>query len=658
MAADSASSSYERLLDCPGPSNECDSDSAGAGNKGLHLDEVPEEESAAGECGRCVRSQLASMCARHSLSRRLPITQWLPQYTLSLFLHDIVAGLTVGMTAIPQGIAYAVVAGLEPQYGLYSGFMGSFTYVLFGSTKDITVGPTAIMALMTQTYVLSYGADFAVLLTFLSGCIITLFGLLQLGFVVDFISMPVTVGFTSAAAITIAASQLKGLFGLKGSADKFMDSIVNFFERIHEAQLWDTVLGISTIVALLLLKKLTAFRVKGNPPGQTISTFRRVWGNTLWLFSLARNAIVVFIGVGLAYVFFLYGFRPFTLTGKIGEGFPPIGLPPFSTVFRNQTYTFIEMTSALGSSLIAIPLISILESIAIAKAFSKGKAVDATQEMIALGLGNIMGSFVRSMPVTGSFTRTAVNNASGVRTPAGGIFTGLIVLGALGLLTSTFYFIPKATLAGLIMTAMFSMIDYEVVSLLWRTKRIDLIPLGATFVFCLALGLEYGMIVGITVNLLILLYHSARPPVNMKWVVVNGCNVLLVTPAQSLAFPSAEYVREVIVADCNEHRDESQQSAVVIDGVNLFNIDSTVAKVIKLLSEDLKVLEVPIFLWRWPLPVTQTMLGIDPKMKPLFRNATTLDLVLSLENRVRHESEGLLEEDTAVSIMNGGQHVA
>lgn len=155
---------------------------------------------------------------------------------------------------------------------------------------------------------------------------------------------------------------------------------------------------------------------------------------------------------------------------------------------------------------------------------------------------------------------------------------------------------------------------------------------------------------------------------------VNGCNVLLVTPAQSLAFPSAEYVREVIVADCNEHRDESQQSAVVIDGVNLFNIDSTVAKVkfnltfifscppafhlsthsfkhilhglmlfffsqvIKLLSEDLKVLEVPILLWRWPLPVTQTLLGIDPKMKPLFRNAATLDLVLCkfLDYSFRH----------------------
>ncbi|XP_034243364.1 sodium-independent sulfate anion transporter-like isoform X2 [Thrips palmi] len=652
MAADNTS--YERLLERPGPSSPS---SESARNKHLHIDEVPERESPLRECGRCVRSQLASMCARHTLARRLPITQWLPRYTLSLFLHDVMAGLTVGMTAIPQGIAYAVVAGLEPQYGLYSGFMGSFVYVLFGSTKDITVGPTAIMALMTQTYVLSYGADFAVLLTFLSGCVITLFGLLQLGFVVDFISMPVTVGFTTAAAITIASSQLKGLFGLKGSTDKFMDSIVNFFERIHEAQLWDSVLGISTIVALLLLQKLTVFRVKGNPPGQTISTFRRVWGNTLWLLSLARNAIVVFFGVGLAYVLFLNGHSPFTLTGKIGEGFPPIGLPPFSTVFRNETYSFVEMTSALGSSLIAIPLISILESIAIAKAFSKGKAVDATQEMIALGLGNMLGSFVRSMPVTGSFTRTAVNNASGVRTPAGGIFTGLLVMGALGLLTSTFYYIPKATLAGLIMTAMFSMIDYEVVSLLWRTKRIDLIPLGATFVFCLALGLEYGMIVGITVNLLILLYHSARPPVNMKWVVVNGCNVLLVTPAQSLAFPSAEYVREVIVADCNEHRDESQQSAVVIDGVNLFNIDSTVAKVIKLLSEDLKVLEVPIFLWRWSLPVTQTLLGIDPKMKPLFRNATTLDLVLSLENRVRHESEGLMDEDTAVSMMNGGQHV-
>lgn len=655
MASDNTS--YERLLSRPGPSNRRDSVQSGD-RKHLQHDETNEKDLPSQECGPYIRSQLVSMCARHTLARRLPITQWLPQYTWNFFLHDLMAGLTVGMTAIPQGIAYAVVAGLEPQYGLYAGFMGSFMYVFFGSTKDITVGPTAIMALMTQTYVLNYGPDFAVLLTFLSGCMITLFGLLQLGFVVDFISMPVTIGFTSAAAITIATSQLKGLFGLKGKTDKFLDSLVNFFEHIHEAHLWDALLGISTIVALLLMQKLRIFRVKGNPQGQQVSSARRIFGNIMWLISLARNAIVVFFGIGLSYVLYLNGHTPFSLTGKIAEGFPPFEPPPFSTVFKNETYSFVEMTSALGSSIIAIPLISILESIAIAKAFSKGKAVDATQEMIAIGLGNIAGSFVRSMPITGSFTRTAVNNASGVRTQAGGIFTGLLVIGALGLLTSTFFFIPKATLSGLIMTAMFFMIDYDVVSLLWRTKRIDLIPLGATFVFCLLLGLEYGMIVGIAVNLLILLYHSARPPVDMKWTVINGCNVLLVAPAQSLAFPSAEYVREVIVADCNLHRDESQQSAVIIDGANLLYIDSTVAKVVKLLSEDLKVLEVPIFLWRWPPAVTQTLLGIDPKMKPLFKNGPSVDLVINdLENCVRHDVEGLTDEDTSVSMMNGIHHV-
>lgn len=632
----------------------------GNGNKHLSPDGTPEKIAPSEACGVYVRNQLASMWTVESLKRRLPITKWLPCYTWSLFFHDLMAGLTVGMTAIPQGIAYAVVAGLEPQYGLYSGFMGSFLYVIFGSTKDVTVGPTAIMALMTQTYVLNFGPDFAVLLTFLSGCIITFFGLLQLGFVVDFISMPVTVGFTSAAAITIATSQLKGLFGLKGRSDKFLDSLINFFEHIHEARLWDALLGISTIGALLIMQRLSVFRVKRNsqdPQQQPVSMPRRIIGNTLWLISLSRNAIVVIIGVLLAYILYANGYEDkFSLTGKIAEGFPPIGLPPFSTTLRNETVNFIEMTSTLGSSLIAIPLISILESIAIAKAFSKGKAVDATQEMIALGLGNIAGSFVRSMPVTGSFTRTAVNNASGVRTPAGGIFTGLIVLAALGLLTSTFYFIPKATLAGLIMTAMFFMIDYKVVSLLWRTKRIDLIPLGATFLCCLLLGLEYGMVIGIAVNLLILLYHSARPPVDTKWTEVNGCNVLVVKPAQSLAFPSAEYVRAVIVADCNQHKDESQQTAVIIDGANLFHIDSTVAKVVKLLSEDLKVLGVPIYLWRWSPTVTQTLLGIDPKMKPFFHNGSTLELVLASENHLRHEA-GFAEEDSGVIPVNGGHQI-
>lgn len=189
------------------------------------------------------------------------------------------AGLTVGLTAIPQGIAYAVVAGLEPQYGLYAGFMGCFVYFILGSCKDITIGtcaaacvhcgllllltkyflyvhtlkgPTAIMSLMIQKYVTD-SADLAILSAFLSGIIILACGLLNLGFLVQFISQPVTIGFTSAAAITIGSSQIKSLLGLPGTSNDFVDAWQNTFRHIGETKLWDTVLGVSTIIFLLVL---------------------------------------------------------------------------------------------------------------------------------------------------------------------------------------------------------------------------------------------------------------------------------------------------------------------------------------------------------------------------------------------------------------------
>ncbi|XP_029172772.1 sodium-independent sulfate anion transporter-like isoform X2 [Nylanderia fulva] len=391
--------------------------------------------------------------------RRIPIVTWLPLYSWGKLLQDILAGLTVGLTAIPQGIAYAIVAGLPAQYGLYSSFMGCFVYLVFGSSKDVTVGPTAIMALLVQKHVIKLGEDLAVLMCFLSGAVITVLGVLHLGFLVDFISMPVICGFSNAAAIIIAASQLGTLLGIKGRSESVIDAISKVIDHINEIQLWDTVLGVCSMMVLVLLKQLP-----GKKSGRPFEKF-------MWLLSLARNAIVVMIGTIIAYVLFSYDIKPFQITGNITEGLPPLSLPPFTVTKGNETYTFVMLIGEYGSSIISIPLIAILESIAIAKAFAKGKTLDANQEMLALGLCNVFGSFVRSMPVTGSFTRTAVNNASGVKTPMGGMITGTLVLLACGLLTSTFKFIPKATLAAVIIIAMFYMFEIQTFIVLWRTKR-------------------------------------------------------------------------------------------------------------------------------------------------------------------------------------------
>uniref|UniRef100_A0A182MJ89 STAS domain-containing protein n=1 Tax=Anopheles culicifacies TaxID=139723 RepID=A0A182MJ89_9DIPT len=549
--------------------------------------------------GPMLTSKLGGFCNRKFLLKRFPILQWLPEYEANFLVEDIVAGLSVGLTVIPQGIAFAVMANLEPQYGLYSAFMGCFVYCVFGSCKDLTIGPTAIMALMVQVYVGSLGADFAILLTFLTGCIILMFGLLNLGFLVQFISMPVTAGFTSAAAITIASGQVKSLLGLPGRSNEFVHSWINVYQHIGQTKLWDALLGIATIIVLLVLRTLRG---------------RSAVGKYL---ALARNAIVVIGGAALAYYFSTIGCKPFSLTGAVTPGLPPVGLPPFTTVLNNQTLGFSEMTSKLGSSIIALPLIAILETIAIVKAFSKGKSIDATQELVALGMCNIFGSIVSSMPITGSFTRTAVNNNSGVRTPLGGIATGVLVLLSLGLLTDTFYFIPKSVLAGVMIAAMFFMVEFHAAAEIWRTKKVDVIPFVVTLVSCPLLGLEYGMVIGIALNICFVLYMTSRPKIDQAILRTrSGIEAMVVKPDQSLIYTSIEYLKHEIV----KMTDKTQVVTVIIDGSNVSYVDSTAAKIFSSIVEELTMRGRTVLLWNWNRSVRCTLIRLDKEQfYPLFK---------------------------------------
>ncbi|XP_076396975.1 sodium-independent sulfate anion transporter isoform X3 [Megachile rotundata] len=477
-----------------------------------------------------LREKMARCDINRYAKRRLPILSWLTTYKLPWLPQDALAGFTVGLTAIPQGIAYGVVAGLSPEYGLYASFMASFVYIVFGSCKSITIGPTAIMATMVQPLVVAYGPDIAVLLTFLKGCMIALLGLFHLGFLLSFISLPVITGFTAAASINIAASQFKSLLGIPGRSEDLVDALDAIFSNLEKIRYQDTLLGVVTIAVLVLFK------------------------------------------------------TPFVLTGTLGEGLPPFGPPPFSIIANNRTYDFIETTTAMGTTLFFVPVVSAIEHMAIAKAFAMGKSLDATQEMLALGLCNMFGSFVRSMPVTGSFTRTAVNHSSGVKTTFGGLFTGCLVLLASSLLTSTFRFIPKATLAAVIICAMYYMLDFKTYALLWRARKVDFFLMLITFLFCVFLKLEWGILIGIVLNLVILLYFSTRFTVQTEVEQTGDKALIRVTPEETIAFPAAEDFRARIMK-----LSENNSSNVVLDCKNLKRIDVTVAKNLKLLSNDLQL---------------------------------------------------------------------
>ncbi|XP_031353794.1 sodium-independent sulfate anion transporter-like [Photinus pyralis] len=280
------------------------------------------------------------------------------------------------------------------------------------------------------------------------------------------------------------------------------------------------------------------------------------------------------------------------------------------------------MIKQYESSVAFVPLIAVLEHMAIAKSFAKGKTVDATQEMIALGLCNLSGSLIRSMPVTGSFNRSAINKASGVQTTLAGVMVTIMVLFALVFLTTSFSFIPKATLAAMLIYAVAHVVDYKAIITLWRTKKMDLIPFVITLVASLIIGLEYGILIGIGSNIIFLLYSSARPSIEIEREKFPQGDVFVVTPCRSLQFPSAEYLREKVIQDCYDPK-----VTVVLNGKHINNVDATVAKNFKVLADDLILREQSIIFWNFKMNVKNICKGVDQKLVDLFTDGNLQDII-------------------------------
>ena len=281
----------------------------------------------------------------------------------------------------------------------------------------------------------------------------------------------------------------------------------------------------------------------------------------------------------------------------------------------NETHTFSDMLQHLGPESISLPLVAILELVAIAKAFADGAQIQATQEMIALGLCNIIGSFALSMPITGSFTRTALNNASGVQTPASGIFTAMLIVLALSLLTSTFYYIPKASLAGLIITAMFYMIDYKIMRRLWYSSKRELFILIATMCVCLSLGLEYGIMAGVIIDALSLLFSIARPSIEVNAVGASKGNMVLISLPESLSYCAADHVRRKILNSANNAEFDT---VIVVDGSNLRNMDTTVASNLMSIIKDMEKRSVQIMFLNFDMSLKKTCTDINSNFADKF----------------------------------------
>nr|XP_032519494.1 sodium-independent sulfate anion transporter-like isoform X1 [Danaus plexippus plexippus]XP_032519504.1 sodium-independent sulfate anion transporter-like isoform X1 [Danaus plexippus plexippus] len=583
------------------------------------------------------RAALRRRFNKKTLNKRFPVTAWLPQYNVEEAIGDVIAGVSVGLTVIPQSLAYSNIAGLPPQYGLYGSFIGCFVYIILGGCRAVPAGPTAIASLLTWQ-VAGGVVEKAILLNLLTGLVELMMGVLGLGFLINFVSGPVSSGFTSAVALMIATSQVKDMFAISVTGTTFLQQWISVFQNIHNASLWDPVLGFICIALLLSMRKIGMIKLGAkNPEGP--STRQKVLTRCMWLLGTCRNAIVVVASGALGFWFVSeQGSSPVRLMGEnvpdgaIPSGVPTPQAPPMSYVRAdNTTADFLEMVSELGSGLLVIPIIVLLEDIAICKAFSDGRTIDATQEMIALGVANIANSFMQAYPGGGSLARSVVSNGSGVRTTFNGLYTGVMVILALQFFTQYFEYIPKAALAAVIISAILFMVEYDVIKPMWRAKKLDLIPGVGTFILCLTLPIELGILTGVVVNIIFILYHAARPKFSVEMLKTEqGVEYLMITPDRCLMFPSVDYVRR-LVTKCAA----SSSVPVVIECTHIYSADYTAAKSIEQLTGDFHARQQPLYFYNVKPSVCSIFEAVTkPEHFVVFYEDDELDRLLAADERL------------------------
>lgn len=422
---------------------------------------------------------------KKKIQQYIPILEWLPNYKKSYLQGDIIAGLTVGVMLIPQGMAYGLLAGLDPIYGLYAGIVPLLLYSFFGTSRQLSVGPTALVSLLIISGVgdlAEPGSDLFVTLVIstalIAGIIQVILGLVKGGFLINFLSHPVISGFTSAAAVIIALSQLRNLFGIEMPRSNLIYTILgSFFQKIGDIQLPTLAVGLGAILLILLLKRIRK--------------------------SLPAALITMIVGIVIAQYFGLEE-NGVKVVGTIPQALPGLVLPAFD----------IPTIQKMMPLALTICLISFIESLAIAKTIEakhKDYRVIPNQELLALGLTKIGGAFFQSYPTTGSFTRSAINNDAGAKTGISSIVAAIVISLTLLYLTPLFYSLPQAVLAAIIVVAVKKLIDVKGAIALWKKDKRDFLTLIVTFLATLLLGIQPGVFTGILLSIGQIIYQTSRP---------------------------------------------------------------------------------------------------------------------------------------------------
>ena len=437
----------------------------------------------------------------YSISHYLPITTWGRQYRLHTLSSDLVAAVIVTVMLIPQSLAYAMLAGLPPEAGIYASITPIVLYALFGTSGSLAVGPVAVVSLLTASAVGQVAAEgsigyatAALTLAFLSGGILLVMGILRLGFISNFLSHAVISGFITASGLLIAISQLKHILGVNASGHTLPEILNSLLVNILDTN-WVTLLLGATSTALLFSIRKYLKRV-----------LIRIGSPLAMADVVTKAGPVVVIAVTTMLVWGLELDKlGVSIVGVVPQSLPPFTIPELNT----------NLLHALFVPALLISIIGFVESISVAQTLAarKRERIDSNQELIGLGAANIGASFTGGFPVTGGFSRSVVNYDAGAETPAAGIYTAIgLAIAAVGL-TPLVHYLPTATLAATIIVAVLSLVDFSVLRRTWTYSRVDFAAVVTTMMLTLGLGVEVGVASGVILSILLHLYKTSKPHV-------------------------------------------------------------------------------------------------------------------------------------------------
>jgi SulP family sulfate permease len=480
--------------------------------------------------------------------RYLPILTWGAEYSGRTFANDLIVAAIVTIMLIPQSLAYALLAGLPAQVGLYASMAPLVLYAILGSSRTLAVGPVAVASLMTAAAagtVASQGSpeylEAAIALALISGLMLLAMGLLRLGFLANFLSHPVISGFITASGIQIAASQFAPLLGIKADGHNLLDLLISLGRSVGQTNPLTAAIGFASLAFLFWVRRSLKPLLRGFGVGETTADVLAKVGPavaiaaataSVWCFDLAAHGV--------------------RIVGTIPQGLPQLSLPSFNPTL----WTTILVPALL------ISIIGYVESISIAQtlAAKRRQRVDPDQELIALGASNIGAAFSGGFPVTGGFARSVVNFEAGAQTPAAGAFTAVGIALATMFLTPLLYFLPNTTLAATIIVAVLSLVDLGALKRTYDYSVADFLAMAATILLTLVEGVEVGLLAGVGLSIFLHLYSTSRPHVAVvgqipgtahfrnvtRHTVVTDPAILSLRVDESLYFPNARFLEDRI----------------------------------------------------------------------------------------------------------------